>query len=531
MPPGTTRDLNPHQCARLSGLSIPSSSIALPTRGARVLSAEFVPANDALPAYCRVEGVIDPVDPSAPPIRFRVNLPARWNGSAVHVGGGGYNGFVPTGTDVVPGSPASAVPPLTRGYVTFGSDSGHQEPNAAFALNDEALVNFGSAALKKTHDVAVALMRLAYGAGPERTFFTGLSQGGREALTVAQRFPEDYDGVLSIVPVVNFTGLQLAGNRLGRALRAGGWMDAAQIRWFAEAQRLACGGPGPVLDGLLIDYDACDFDPAQLACTGSAGEPCLTPAQLAAIELIRSPLVYAHPLANGVTHYPGWPRGNEDLPGHPFWQRGNWELWMMGDAPPPAVQPPGPNPGGSIVVNFGSQFVRYAIVRDPTAQTDDFDHTDPRWQERLLAVSEIVDATDPDLSRFHARGGKLILVEYMADYAQSPYAGLEYYERVVDTLGQETVDQFFWCFVVPGANHGGGNAPSQADWLTVLERWVEHGTPPEGLLLTQSEPLTRALPACRYPNWPHYVGGDPNDPQSYACRPGEGFRRRRTRRH
>ncbi|MCX2728010.1 tannase/feruloyl esterase family alpha/beta hydrolase [Thermomicrobium sp. 4228-Ro] len=509
------------RCAALAGLSIPAPAIALPTRGARVEQAEFVPSDGRLPAYCRVEGVIEPVDATAPPIRFRVNLPARWNGRALHFGGGGYNGFVPTGTDPVPGSLPDVPVPLARGYATFASDSGHVGMNAAFALNDEALENFGYAALKKTHDVAVTLLCTFYGAAPERVYFTGLSQGGREALTVAQRFPDDYDGVLSIVPVVNFTLLQLAGNRMGRALRDGGWMDRERIHLLAQAQRAACGGPDAVLDGLLIDYAACTFDPAALRCTGDRRDGCLTDAQLAAVRLFRSRLELEYPLANGVRSYPGWPVGNEDLPG-------GWDIWVMGPAPPPPVQPEGVDPGGSIIVNFGAQFVRYAIVRDPTFQTYEFDPNDLRWRERIVEVSHIVDSTDPDLSRFATRGGKLILVEYMADYAQSPYAGIEYLQRVVETLGAETVDAFARLYVVPGANHGGGNAPSRADWLTVLAQWVEQGIPPaEDLVLSQTEPVARTLPACRYPNWPVYQGGDPNDARSYLCRPARGFLRER----
>lgn len=508
------------RCAMLIGQRVVAEAIALPTRGAHLVMAEVVPASERLPAYCRIEGEIEPVDPTAPPIRFRVNLPAVWNGRALHVGGGGYNGFVPSGTEPAPGAPPDALVPLARGYATFGSDSGHQGMNAAFALNDEALENFGYAALKKTRDVAVTIMRWFYGAEPERTYFAGLSQGGREALTVAQRFPEDYDGVLSIVPVLNFTLLQLAGNRMGHALLNGGWMDAGKIRFLAQAQREACGGREAVLDGLLLDYAACDFDVAELCCASSPEDPGLTEAQIAAVRLLRSRLQLSYPLANGVTSYPGWPSGNEDLPG-------GWDLWVMGSAPPPAVQPPGVDPGGPIIVNFGAQFVRYAIVRDPAFQTYHFDPEDPRWRERIIQVSGIVDSTDPDLSRFAARGGKLILVEYMADYAQSPFAGIEYFQRVQESLGEEMVESFARLYVVPGANHRGGNAPSQADWLTVLERWVERGQPPDaGITLYQTEPVSRTLPACRYPDWPVYVGGDPNDARSYVCRSARGFARR-----
>jgi hypothetical protein len=207
-------------CDSLTSSKIPAASIGLPTSGATIDSATLIPAeapDNANGSYCKVLGSIHPVDPLAPDIRFEVNLPDDWNGKALHYGGGGYDGNLITGLTItrfaMPGSPT----PLRRGYVTFGSDSGHQSPSVAdgsFAMKAEALVNFGGAQLKKTHDVAIQLILRRYGAGPSRTYFFGNSQGGHEGFIVIQRWPQDYDGVVSIHPVYDFTALQLDGNAL-----------------------------------------------------------------------------------------------------------------------------------------------------------------------------------------------------------------------------------------------------------------------------------------------------------------------------
>jgi hypothetical protein len=509
------------ECAGLAGIVIPAAEIGLATTGAEVQSATLVAATSSTPEYCRVEGVISPVDPAAPNIRFRVNLPSEWNGKAMHFGGGGFNGSVVAATGGAPSAPPGAPTPLARGYTTFGSDSGHVGGNASFGLNDEALVNFGYAALKKSRDVAVVLINARYGSDPDYTYFVGSSQGGREAVTVAQRFPADYDGILSRVPVLNFTALQIAGNRMGSALLAanGGWMNGTEIALLSERTMAACDPIDGVSDGIISKYQGCDFDPAVLRCDGGAdtGDDCLSDAQISALELLRSPLEFDDPLANGVPSYPSWPIGHEAA---------SLAVWWMSGSPPPAVQPPGASPGGALAVNFGAQTVRYFIAQDPTLQTYDFDHNDPLWRDRIQEVSAIVDSTDPDLSAFHASGGKLIIQEHMGDYAQSPYAGIQYYQSIVDTLGKGQTDKFVRLYVSPGADHGGANTPSQVDWVTVLEEWVENrDAPPGDLEMLQTDPTERARPACEYPEWPRYKNGDPDDASSFKCQKAPGFHR------
>src|SRR6516162_5210528 len=201
-------------CAALAGRSIEPALIGLPSGPARITSAtaERLPASpaatDPTVAYCKVLGEIAPLDPAAPPIRFEVNLPEQWNGKAVQYGGGGYNGVLITGLDPLRDARLDTPVPVARGFATWGTDAGHDATKLseiqAFALNAEALENYAFASYKKVRDVAVEIVRVRYGAAPRRIYYSGISEGGREGLTMAQRFPADFDGIASGVPAVNF---------------------------------------------------------------------------------------------------------------------------------------------------------------------------------------------------------------------------------------------------------------------------------------------------------------------------------------
>jgi feruloyl esterase len=187
---------------------------------------------------------IEPTDPKAPPIRFEVNLPVEWNGRSVQYGGGGFNGTLITALGLPPAYPYNKPSPLARGFVTYGTDSGHEtkpgEPPQVFALNDKAFENFAYRSYKKVRDAAVALMARAYGKPPEKMYFMGSSEGGREALTMAQRYPDDFDGIFARAPVINWVGLQHAGLRSGLATMGEGWIRPAQAKLVADAVREAC---------------------------------------------------------------------------------------------------------------------------------------------------------------------------------------------------------------------------------------------------------------------------------------------------
>jgi hypothetical protein len=523
-------------CAGLAGTVVPATAIGLPSGAARIETASFVAAAPlsvlergptpaarivpAVPDHCRVLGRIAPLDPAAPDIRFQVNLPVRWNGRSVQYGGGGFNGVLISGLALVPGAPYDRPAPLAQGYATVGTDSGHEtkpgQPPQAFALNDEALLNFAHASYKKVRDVSVALMTRAYGRGPQKLYFVGSSEGGREGLTMAQRYPADFDGILSRVPVIHWTALQHVGLRDGLALTDGGWMDPPRVRRVHEAVLAACDAADGLADGIVSDPVGCRrrFDVGTLACGAQPTPDCLTPRQVAAVRTLGSPLAMPVPLANGAGEYPGRGPSGEGLPA--AGPTGGWMAWWTGSSAP--AMPPQPSNG--IAWFYGAGAIQYFYARDPKLDPRTYRAQD--HAARIREVSALMDSTNPDLSAFHARGGRLIVLENMADYAQSPYAGIGYVDSVIATLGRERVDAFLRLYTAPGVDHVGSGAPANADLFGALVDWVERGEAPRALTLveqTTAPPfgVTRARPLCRWPEWPRHTGGDPSLASSFAC--------------
>ncbi len=481
-------------------------------------AALITPAN---PDFCKVLGSIAPVDPAAPLIKFQVNLPITWNGRSVQYGGGGFNGVLINALGLIPAARFDQPAPLAQGYVTYGTDSGHQnqagQPPQTFALNDEALLNFSHASYKKVRDVAVALMLRAYGSAPEKLYFVGSSEGGREGLAMAQRYPKDFDGIFSRVPVINWTGLQLSGTRNGVATMGEGWLRPAQVKLVHEAVLAACDQADGLKDGLVSDAVGCRarFDVTRLRCApGAVGDACLSDAQVRAVQILHSPYKYPFPLANGVTEYPGWGVSGEGTSANG--PNGGWSArWLGSTSPSMPAQP-----SNSIAWFYGSGALQYFYARDPKYDVRNFNVEN--FAARVKEVSALMDSTNPDLSAFHARGGKLIVLENMADYAQSPYAGIRYYESVVAKLGSATTREFMRLYTAPGVDHVGSGAPANVDMLSALTRWVEKGQAPGGLQLVSQDlkvpfAVTNARPLCEWPMWPRYKGGDGAVATSFEC--------------
>src|SRR5947208_8701859 len=478
-----------------------------PTPAARV-----TPAN---PEFCKVLGHIESADRNAPPIKFQVNLPVEWNGRSLQYGGGGFNGVLITGLGLPPAYPFDKPSPLARGFVTYGTDSGHEskpgEPPQLFALNDEAFENFAHRAYKKVRDAAVALMQRAYGKTPEKMYFMGSSEGGRGGRTMAQRYPDDFDGSLARVPVINWVGLQHAGTRSGLVTMGEGWIRPAQVELVAKAVLQACDKADGAEDLLVLDPVGCKakFQPETLRCAaGQSGDACLTEPQITAIKTLHSTYKFSFALENGLDDYPGWGVSGENTPA--FGPTGGWSAWWFGKAAP--AQPPVPANG--IAWIYGAGGIQYVFARDP--KLDVTTYKPEEHKERLLQVSKLMDSTNPDLSRFSARGGKLVLLENMADYAQSPYAGIRYFENVQRKLGKEKTAEFARLYTAPGVDHVGSGAPANVDMLGVLVDWVENGKAPGDLEVIEQKveapavETMRALPLCQLPAWPHYKSGPVN---------------------
>jgi hypothetical protein len=308
-------------CANAVGVQIGAANIGLPTFGATITATQFVDATETLGEYCRVDGAIHPIDHTAPDIQFRVNLPTDWNEKALGMGGGGYNGNIPntTGAPTL-GNFTGVVLPLKQGYITYASDSGHQSASsdeADFALNDEALLNFGYMHIKKTRDVMVAIAKSRYGAAPTRIYFSGGSTGGREGLTAAMRWPNDFDGILTNYPTANFMGLRLSGAALARAIydnNSEGWIPPALVDRIAALATERCDPLDGVADGLVSNMVACRAMSAQLleelSCkNGETGYPdnCLTPAQITrTLDVYHNGYTLPYSFVNGISTYPGY---------------------------------------------------------------------------------------------------------------------------------------------------------------------------------------------------------------------------------
>jgi feruloyl esterase len=326
-------------CAALLSTTVPASALSLPTGGATITSATWVQASDTgntNGTFCKLLGSIAPASVAGnnntvtPSIGFEVNLPAAWNGGFVYFGGGGFDGTL-AGTPGADGlsamdfAPATARSPLAAGYMTFGSDSGHQSTSitsGTFAANDEALANYGGLALKRTEDVALSIMRSTYNVKRQlRGYFQGSSTGGRDGMEMMQNWPDNYDAIFVNRPALNYTGLRLSNVQLARSLwlnSAGaaspaGWINNYKTDLLMKAVMSSCDGLDGLEDGIISNLDACkakaDATLATLRCADGAdtGNTCLSDAQIATVKTMASPLTLnGYTLANGVTSYGGY---------------------------------------------------------------------------------------------------------------------------------------------------------------------------------------------------------------------------------
>ncbi len=534
---GGTRTLL--SCNDLGSVKIPAGAIGLPTSGAAVTSAKTVAASGtgaaAIGEYCQVNGDIDPVDASAPKIKFQVALPSDWNRKALMFGGGGYDGTIPATTGNVPAGPVNQPTPLGRGYATFASDSGHQagalgSRDGSFGANDEALKNFSGDALKKTRDAAVFLIEAHYASAPQKSYFAGGSTGGREALAVAQRWPNDWNGVIALYPAWNAASLDLQFGRITRALaQPDAYPNQAKRQRLYQAALEQCDPLDGVVDGLVSNIRACNsaFNPASatvagtpLRCPGGveAGDACLSDPQIAALQVINTPITFNYPLASGETQYPGFNVWGADLgmPGTSPLQPTVLTLALGTDQP--ANPMPVAAPYGS---TFWDQWVKYFVTRDPRFDSLTLDPENPGpWQSRISTLTGIQDVNKTDLSAFQGKGGKLLMAHGMSDVLVSTRATEQYYVRLQGTMGVDTVKGFVRYYEIPGYGHAVSSV-FNASWdsLTTLEQWVEQGTQPAPQTVADTAGVPgRTRPLCEYPSWPQYTGsGDINVAASYTC--------------
>jgi pimeloyl-ACP methyl ester carboxylesterase len=516
------------------------------------LQALWVAEAERVPSHCRIDGIFAPVDtaPTARSINFRVILPASWNRRAAQLGGGGMNGIIPNLTGVDFGTGGSSL--LQRGFATYGSDSGHQlptfgprrggppavPPDQEWALNDEAIRNLGYMQMKKTHDAAMVLIRRMYGERPRFDYYIGTSQGGREALTVAQRYPGDYDGLAANVPIVSFSSLMLAPELIRiHEKPLANWVTPAKVNAIRGEFMRQCDALDGLADGIINNYLACRaiFDVSRGAAnrhpwaakrcpdnvdanpSDTSPNACLTDGQISTLELVYSHYKFATPLANGVREFGMWtPNTDPSGSGLILPARFKGQEGAAADAP--------------MHSHLGVLGVTGFLMRDLSANPLDYVEGGPLNQRRR-ELSAMLDATNPDLRPFARRGGKMIVAIGSNDTLASPGAQLDYYQSVIDKMGRSQVDRFVRFFVMPQTGHGltGTNSatsgdgralpvapvPNTYDRLGLLFDWVERGVAPGmSVTVTAGE---KSLPLCSYPGYPRYMSGPAASASSYRC--------------
>ena len=480
-------------CESLTNLKLPETAVTAAVTpndlgGVDPLFGEYI-VHDR---FCRVSGTI------APAIKFEVWLPEPrvWNGKLQGVGNGGVAGSIAIG---------SLVTALQRGYAGVSSNLGHEGGpiDFDFAIGHPELVSdWGHRATHEMTIAAKAIVAAYYDRQPDRSYFTGCSGGGRQGLMEAQRYPADYDGIVAGDPTADFTRLTLGG-RLWEAIATlkdpARYIPAGKIPIIAAATAAACDALDGVKDGVIDDPRQCKFDPATIQCKSGDAADCLTERQVTALKAI-----YAGSTDSaGKRIFPGYMPGGEMGPM-------GWATYVSGAAPKKASQ-----------LLYGGNFARFMVMEKPDYDPLTFDY-DRDMPKAIAKLSKTIDATDPDLAAFKARGGKLIQYHGWSDPGVSPLSSVNYYERVTERLRGDP-SGFYRLFMVPGMQHCvGGPGPDHFDALAALEQWVEHNKAPDSIVAThltngQTE-RTRTRPLCPYPKVAKWNGkGSSDDAANFAC--------------
>ncbi len=498
-------------CESLAGLKLPDTTIATATAvpPGTFNPPEGQPLRD-LPAFCRVAGVIKPSADSN--IQFEVWMPASgWNGKFQGIGNGGYAGSI---------SYAGLGAAVKGGYATASTDTGHRAggTDATWALgHPEKVIDFGHRAVHETAEKAKAIVAAFYGNGPRRSYFSSCSNGGRQALMEAQRYPADYDGIIAGAPANFWTHLLTMAAADVRVLLddPAGYIPAAKIPAVEAAALAACDADDGVEDRVIGNPAQCRFDPSVLLCKGAESDQCLTAPQIASLKKL-----YEGPRdSSGKLVLPGYSPGGES-------GSGGWPAWITGKAP-----------GASLMYAFGTQFFKNMVYENANWDYKTFNvDRDMKAADEKQAAN--LNATDPDLKRFRDRGGKLILYHGWSDAAIPPLAVIDYYNSVVAKMGERQTSRFVRLYMAPGMQHcGGGPGPNvfgqfsvpqgdaQHDVAAVLERWVEQGVPPGPIIATKFKTgnnpaggVSRTRPLCPYPQVAKYKGsGSTDDAASFVC--------------
>ena len=509
-----------NSCEGLASLKLTdatiTSAVSVPA-GYKPPAAPGLPApTQDLPAFCRVAGVAKPTSDSE--IKFEVWLPASgWNGKFEQVGNGGFAGTIPFGGMAVP---------LLKGYATAATDDGHANgPDESWAIgHPEKVIDFGYRAVHETSVQAKAIVHAFYGKDATRNYFVGCSEGGREGLTEAQRYPDDFQGIVAGAPAIHWDVLQLRGAWDAQALLAtpGSYIPPAKLPVLQNAAIDACDTVDGAKDGFIENPSKCHFDPAVVQCKGDDSSTCLTAPQVQAAQKIYGAMKNSQ---TGAIIGPGFSPGVEAFPA-------NWAVWITGTRAPQ--------------LGIGKLFADFFFR--------DFVYENPKWDVQSVnpdndikiaddKFGAILNSENPDLKAFKARGGRLIQYHGWGDAAIPPQGSVDYFDNVQKTMGK--TDGFYRLFMVPTMSHcaGGpgatifGNAggvearqeDAEHDVTMALDQWVDKGVAPNRLIATgfvdnsPAKGVAMTHPLCPYPQEAHYKGsGDMKDAANFVCQTPKG---------
>ena len=482
----------PSACTALARVNLPNTTIraaeevaagafALPPGGFTAPAPPGVPSpfGNLLP-FCRVAGTITPVADSE--IRFEVWLPRTWNGKFVGVGNGGTAGFI---------FYHEMAEPLSRGYAVAATDPGHSGGLAdwSFVAHHEQSIDYAYRAVHEMTAKSKAVLETHYGTPASRSYWNGCSSGGRQGLVAAHRFPEDYDGIVARAPAIRLT--QQLSVLIEQAARDPiEPLTPDKLKLLTEAAIAACDGADGVRDRTVADPEACTFDPGVLACTSGDGPHCLTPYQVTRVRQIYQGIQDAR---SGERLSPGLlPTSEVD--------------WL-------------PPPFAAEMARIATSYFQHVVFKDPTWEPSRRNLDAAIARGRTL--DDGVSTTDPNLGAFVRRGGKLILWHGWSDGALAPHNTINYYNDVLSAVGKVQGADQIRLFMAPGVHHcAGGEGAWQADYLSVIDEWVERGNAPERLIA--GRPLEgggiRSRPLCPYPQVATYTGaGSSDDARSFVC--------------
>jgi feruloyl esterase len=469
----------------------------------QIMAAE-IPASDAAPAYCRVTGLL------SPEIAFEVSLPAKWNGRFYMIGNGGFAGDALDN----PARVTQRNQALQLGFAFAQTNTGHdarKETGATFVLsNPQKAIDYAYRAVHLTAQTTQEITRKYYGRAVSRAYWNSCSNGGRQGLIEAQRFANDFDGIVANSPWVDQTGFTVGAIWNQKALSAVP-LTPAKLALVADKVMEKCDAIDGLKDGLIDDPRKCNFDPVRdvPACSaGVDGSTCLTADEAAAIAK-----VYNGPSSNGKPFFPGYMPGSEAVVPSLFGGGAAGSAWLNVIV----TTQPDRKPAD---FNLAEGTIRYLAPKPPKAdydyQTFDFD----RDLHQLDDWSKLADAKNPDLSKFKKRGGKLLMTYGWADSILQPMMGVNYYEQAVAKNGSDT-SQFFRLFMAPGMGHcGGGVGPDRHDAMTAMINWVEMGKAPDSMLASRvvDNRVVRTRPLCAYPQVARYSGqGSIDDAANFHC--------------